>query len=299
MAPFEFIVVVIEATAWPITVLLAVYLFRNPIRSLFLLIDKFQYKGIMIDFRKTAENTLYSIQTEKDEGSEAAEQLEYIDDPRLVVINAWSNLEEAAVDKFRELMPERAIADLGPDRALGYFEYMGVLIPRTKQALSDLRKLGNQVTYLPPGTISTDGAKAYTRAAAIVRKQIEALSALPKVKLNRLTLLILEYNQLLDTGKYNHITIEDIHREIQQGTVLRYISNIAGSDADFSIYFDDHDDLNFEAQYTKQLQSIYDGYAGQERRKWGVKNIGLCLLIAWTNEIIQRGSGWQPNEDVV
>lgn len=298
MLLFEFIVGVVEATAWPITVLLVAYLFRNPIRSLFLLIDRFQYKGVTIAFRKAAKDTLDSIQIEKDENSESVAQLEYIDDPRLMVIDAWHNLEEAAIAKIHELMPERDI-DLGPGRALGYFEYMGVLIPRTKQALSELRKLRNQATCLPPSAISIDGAKMYIRAATIIRKQIEALSTLPEVKLNRLTLLILEYNQLLDTGKYSHITMEDVHREIQQGTVLRYISSIAGSDADFSIYLNVHDDLDFEAQYTKHLQSIYGGYAGQERRKWGIQNMGLCLLIAWTNEIIQRGSGWQPNEEMV
>jgi hypothetical protein len=48
----------------------------------------------------------------------------------------------------------------------------------------------------------------------------------------------------------------------------------------------------------RHLQSIYGGYAGQERRKWGIENKGLCLLVAWTMEIIQQGSGWQSNEDI-
>ncbi|QDE27997.1 hypothetical protein FIV45_12300 [Paremcibacter congregatus] len=37
-------------------------------------------------------------------------------------------------------------------------------------------------------------------------------------------------------------------------------------------------------------------YAGQHRRKWGVENNGLCLLLVWTNEIIQRGTGWYPSD---
>ena len=80
MLLFEFIVGVVEATAWPITVLLVAYLFRNPIRSLFLLIDRFQYKGITIAFRKAAKDTLDSIQIEKDENSESVAQLEHIND---------------------------------------------------------------------------------------------------------------------------------------------------------------------------------------------------------------------------
>jgi hypothetical protein len=37
-----------------------------------------------------------------------------------------------------------------------------------------------------------------------------------------------------------------------------------------------------------ELKSILGGYAGDERRKWGVENSGLCLLLAWTNELIQQ-----------
>ena len=144
MPLFEFIIGIIEATAWPITVFSVIFLLRNPMKSLFPLIDKLQYKEFTIGFRKTAQDTLDSIQTEKDESLESVAQLEHIDDPRMVVIDAWRNLEEAAIFKFRELVPERSIVDLGPDRALGYFEYMGVLIPRTKQALSELRQLRNQ-----------------------------------------------------------------------------------------------------------------------------------------------------------
>jgi hypothetical protein len=59
-----------------------------------------------------------------------------------------------------------------------------------------------------------------------------------------------------------------------------------------------NDEVNFEGHYVRHLKSIYGGYAGQERRKWGVENKGLCLLVAWTMEIIQQGSGWQSNEDV-
>jgi hypothetical protein len=44
------------------------------------------------------------------------------------------------------------------------------------------------------------------------------------------------------------------------------------------------------------MYQMYGGYAGNERRKWGIENLGLCLLLAWTNEIIQQGSGWYPSE---
>ncbi|MCI5157448.1 MAG: hypothetical protein D3906_03240 [Candidatus Electrothrix sp. AUS1_2] len=119
------------------------------------------------------------------------------------------------------------------------------------------------------------------------------------MKLTYLTYLLLEINAVIDTGKYDHISIEDVHREIKNGTVLKLIAREAASDIDLSLRLDKRDDeLNFERHYLRHLQSIYGGCAGQERRKWGVENKGLCLLVAWTMEIIQQGSGWQANEDI-
>lgn len=46
----------------------------------------------------------------------------------------------------------------------------------------------------------------------------------------------------------------------------------------------------------KRLQDFRDCHSGNEMRKWGIENSGLCLLLAWTNEMIQQGSGWYPSE---
>jgi hypothetical protein len=109
------------------------------------------------------------------------------------------------------------------------------------------------------------------------------------MKVSALTLLILHVNSLIDSGKYNDITIEDIHRAIEGKRVLRFLKERAGSDVDLSIHLDSKAYGSFESYYEAQLESIYGGYAGQERRKWGVENSGLCLVLAWTNEIIQQG----------
>lgn len=50
---------------------------------------------------------------------------------------------------------------------------------------------------------------------------------------------------------------------------------------------------DFERAYEEKMNQIYNAYAGDERRKWGVQNLGLCLVLAWTNEIIQWGEGVQ------
>ena len=125
------------------------------------------------------------------------------------------------------------------------------------------------------------------------------MSSKPSVNLVYLTLLILQYNKLIDSGKYDDITISDVHKHIKAGTVLRFIEARAGEDVDLSLHLSaSAADQSFEQYYARYLRATYDAYAGKERKKWGVRKRGLCLLVAWTNEIIQQGGGWYPTDDV-
>jgi hypothetical protein len=47
-----------------------------------------------------------------------------------------------------------------------------------------------------------------------------------------------------------------------------------------------------EKEITQGLQDILGGYRGLERRKWGISHNGICLLIAWVNELVQQHA-WQ------
>lgn len=109
------------------------------------------------------------------------------------------------------------------------------------------------------------------------------------MKVTALTFLILEINHLIDAGRYNDISIQDVHKAIESKRVLRFLKERVGNDIDLSMYLDSDTYGNFEAYYEQKLNDIYGGYAGQERRKWGVAHLGLCLILAWTNEIIQQG----------
>ncbi|MEQ8526063.1 hypothetical protein [Gracilimonas sp.] len=111
-----------------------------------------------------------------------------------------------------------------------------------------------------------------------------------------LTLLILQINKLLDTGKYDDITVDDIYMNIDEGTLLQFLKNECSDDIDLSYHLSTK--KNFEKFYLEHLQSLYDAYAGDHKRKWGIKNKGLCLLLAWTNEILQQGSGWKPANNI-
>ena len=298
MSILEFIVGIVEAIVWPGTALMILYMLRTPIGSVLPMIEQLRYKEFAVSFRNDAKNALNSLETEQILDQNSVEQTKRIYDPKLAVFDAWNQLERTAHTKLIELKPKKDMTNLDFDRVLGYFEYSGALIPRVKQALSELRNLRNRAAHLPKSAISEEGARNYVRLAAAVEKQIVALSALPNLRLNRLIYLIFEYNHLLDTGNYQHISINDVHREIESGKILRYIRDIGGQEIDLSLILDSKSESEFESKYVEHLQSIYGGNAGRERRKWGVVNNGICLLIAWTCEIIQQGSGWHPDETI-
>ena len=157
----------------------------------------------------------------------------------------------------------------------------------------------NQAVHSLKDWITREAAEAYVDAATSVCKQIEAMSSMPAVSLTYLTLLILQYNKLIDSGKYDDITIDEVQRHIEAGTVLEFIQERAGSNVDLSLHREARaGQQSFEEYYGRYLRATFYAYAGNERRKWGVQNRGLCLLVAWTNEIIQQGGGWYPTDDV-
>lgn len=111
------------------------------------------------------------------------------------------------------------------------------------------------------------------------------------MKVTALTLLILQVNSLIDSGKYNDISISEVHAAIESKRLLRFLKKRCGPDIDLSIHLESTAYGNFEEFYEERINQIYGGYAGDEGRKWGIINLGLCLILAYTNEIIQLGTG--------
>ena len=99
---------------------------------------------------------------------------------------------------------------------------------------------------------------------------------------SKLTYLINELNSALDSGAYDEIPMREASHHIEIGDVVPWLK-IRVPEMDLSLLSDSDID-----EYHASLFDIYGGYAGRERRKWGVERRALCLLLAWTNEIVQR-----------
>lgn len=78
---------------------------------------------------------------------------------------------------------------------------------------------------------------------------------------------------LIDDGQT--ASIAEVHEKIQSGQIIEWLSELG---ADMSILLsgkmDDAKDLTI-----KELQEVSTGFKGRERRKMGIENNGLCLLV--------------------
>jgi hypothetical protein len=103
--------------------------------------------------------------------------------------------------------------------------------------------------------------------------------------LTELTFLILNLNSLVDGGHHEATPMEEAKEHIDRGDVFEWLSEKFKGHIDLSIYRADGD---ARREITKGLHDILGAYRGRERRKWGVENNGICLLIAWVNELVQQ-----------
>jgi hypothetical protein len=87
----------------------------------------------------------------------------------------------------------------------------------------------------------------------------------------------------MDTGKYDHLRIDDVRLHARGETLSKFLQEQFGAVADFSIYSDqDWKSLNEEAA---SMENAIDA-----RRKFGVNNRGVSLLMAWASQGVQNGT---------
>ena len=295
------IIRLIDILAWPSTALFLIWLARKQIRLLVPLIERIKYKGVEIEFSKRvaqiAEDVGESPLLESGESEETARIYALADiSPASAVLEAWKGLERAAQERVRQLVPEGETYRDPLGRPVDYLNFKGVLVPSAASAARDLRILRNDAAHAGADDVSREDAIQYAAVANRIRTQIEASTELPTVKLTALTLLVSEINHLIDTQKYDSITIDEVYQWIEGERILPSLEERTEGDVDLSLYGDDGPYVNFADFYHEQMKRLAGGYAGEHRRKWGVENLGLCLLLAWTNQLVQQGSGWHPDE---
>ncbi len=298
----EHVVALFDILAWPITLIVIVFVGfgRKQIQALIAMIQRVKYKDVEINFSGTLDQVKENIEeTSQHEPHLIVDESEIYTNilktsPEAAVIKSWQSLELSAINKVKDLLPENERFQNPLRRPTDYLEHKGALTPTTSSAIRDLRSLRNQIVHGSVNEISQEDAMQYAKLATTIRRKIEAISELPTVKLTALTLLVLEINHLLDSRKFDDISIEEVYDWIKKEEILPSLAKRTGGEIDLSIYSDDGPYSNFSTFYHDQMKALADAYAGDHER-WRVENRGLCLLLAWTNQIIQSGSGWHPD----
>lgn len=112
-------------------------------------------------------------------------------------------------------------------------------------------------------------------------------------KMTTVTTFIQDLSYLLD--KDESCSLQEVKRHIEDKDVIGWLEQKYpfGSEKglDFSLFKESHREYIHESLY-----KILGGYDGQERRKWGIENNGLALLVSWSIEVVrdidQPGKEW-------
>ena len=296
-----YMIEILEIIAWPSTILILVWIARSPILSLLPAIQRIRFQGAEIELSQSLQEIENSIAMQEDmklEDRLLNREIKNALDlpPSHLVLEVWSVLERSARTTVERVLPNEETFRKPLDRPIDYLEFKGALTPSTATAIRDLRDLRNQVARFSGSDIPKEQSFQFANLANRIVNVIESIDALPKVKLTALTLLILEINHLIDSGNYNDVTIDEVYTWIKAENIIPALTERAKEHVDLSPYGIEGPYSNFADFYHGQMKVMYFGYGGDHGREWGVENLGLCLLLAWTNEMVQRGSGWYPDE---
>ncbi len=297
-----FIAALSGSLVWPGVLLSFLFLFKKQLSSLISSIASAKYKDWEIHFK----NEILKAEEEgKREGMPtlSGKEIESLktkvcEDPAKAIVASWQNLEVITFKKLQKIFPKEhpESKDLKQGNALNILLLSGGLPPKTRRLLDQLQIIRNQIVHYPGEVKDFEYALKYVILTEQLSKTIEGIREFPLFNLHALTLLILEINHVIDTGKYDNITPDEIVDHLEKGTIFNFLKQRIGDDMDLS-WFTNSTPLykGFMDYYLENMEGFATGYGTSGgRRKWGVKNKGLCLLLAWTNELIQQGSGWHP-----
>lgn len=93
--------------------------------------------------------------------------------------------------------------------------------------------------------------------------------------------LVWEFNALLDTGKFDDLTLDDVNQHMAAGTVSSFLVDRFGREIDLS-FMEPGDWTDLTDDWQRLHNALDPG------RKMGVWNKGLCLLLGYALELYQQ-----------
>ena len=107
------------------------------------------------------------------------------------------------------------------------------------------------------------------------------------MRITNLTFMAFYLNSALDSGKYAGISFKDVADHIEDGTIFDFLRTRLKDDIDLTLY-----GQNEQNELITEWQDMLA--AVNARKKFGVENNGICLLIGYLLEGIQRRQDNNP-----
>ena len=104
-------------------------------------------------------------------------------------------------------------------------------------------------------------------------------------KSTAITTFIQEIAYLLDKGV--SFSIAEVNHHIENKDVIDWLEQQFPVDSDISLDFSLFKQPHREYIHN-ELESYWGGYAGKEKRKWGIENNGLCIMLCWSVEVVRN-----------
>jgi hypothetical protein len=179
-----FIANVIGSLAWPVTAIIIFVILRRPLLNLFPLVQRLRFQGIELDFSRQiqalaaeAHNQLPPVRKTDEKGQPMrAHWVELAQlSPRAVVLEAWLELEKAAVQASRRHNLNLRSVELRSPLILGEaLEEAGVLEGTTLGIYHQLRNLRNAAAHASEFAFTSDSAIEYADLAARLTEHIQS-----------------------------------------------------------------------------------------------------------------------------
>lgn len=110
--------------------------------------------------------------------------------------------------------------------------------------------------------------------------------------LSTLTHLGFEVNAVISHGHGKAISFSELYKSLEEGTVLEDLSVKIPDEFDFSLFPPESEQAK---ALNEVLNQVAGGLQGRERRKVGVEESGLHLLVAFVFEAVQQGYWVKPS----
>jgi hypothetical protein len=181
-----FLATIVQAVAWPVTIVAIAYLLRKELRALIPLLTKLKYKDIELEFGRRVEQleTQIAIQLPETTPSAILSAQNELDiklaevSPRSAVLEAWRELELAALKRAK-----RSVVAAGgdpskvrPREVLQELQRDVTLSPFATRALPIMRELRNRAAHAPEFALSSESAITYVTNASRIAREMEAQS---------------------------------------------------------------------------------------------------------------------------